>query len=139
MKSILLLTVLLGGVAVTTSHAAPDKSNISTRHAQTLHFARGAHKLNVRNTIRGPQHRFYTLKMKAGQHLKISVESDAKTHSQLAPLIFVTPPCGKYNGDKTAIYNEDSSRKGIYLIEVAANTMASNANSGAFVLRVEAL
>ena len=113
-------------------------SNTSARHAQTLHFARGAHTLSVRQSLSGVQHRFYTLQVNAGQHLKISAVSDSKTKSGLVPLIFVTPPCGKFNGDKTATYSEDSSRKGNYRIEVAANQMASRANHGAFVLRVEA-
>ena len=120
------------------SHAAPKPTNDSARQAQALHFARGARTLSVRGNISGGQRRFYTLQMNAGQHLKISAQSDAKTKSGLVPLLFVTPPCGKYNGDKTASYNEDSSRKGNYRIEVAANQMASNANHGAFVLRVEA-
>lgn len=138
MKIIPILVLLAYGVATATSHAAPGHSHDSARHTQTLHFARGSHQLSIRDTIRGSQRRLYTLKMNAGQHLKISAASDAKTKSQLVPLIFVTPPCGKYNGDKTANYHEDSSRKGIYRIEVAANMMASNANHGEFVLHVEA-
>lgn len=134
MKSILLSAILACGVATNCSHAAPRSANTSSRHPQMLHFARGADKLSVRETISGSQHRFYTLKVNAGQHLKISAESD----SQLVPIIFVTSPCGKFNGDKTATYSEDSSRNGIYRIEVATNLMASNANHGAFVLRVEA-
>lgn len=138
MKTIHLSALLACGVAAISSHAAPAPTNISARHARALHFARGAHTLSVRQTINGAQHRFYTLQLKAGQHLKISAQSDAKTKLQLVPLLFVTPPCGKYNGDKTATYNEDSSRQGTYRIEVAANQMASIANHGAFVLRVEA-
>lgn len=118
--------------------AAPKTDNVSTRQARALHFAHGATTLNVRDNISGSQHRFYTLKMKAGQHLKIRVQSDEKTKSGLVPLIFVTPPCGKYNGDKTSTYSEDSSRAGNYRIEVAANQMASRASYGAFVLHIEA-
>jgi len=118
--------------------AAPKADNISVRHAWALHFARGANTLSVRGNINGSQRRFYTLKMNAGQHLKIRAESDEKTKSGLVPLILVTPPCGKYNGDKTSTYSEDSSRQGNYRIEVAANQMASRANHGAFVLHVQA-
>ena len=131
--------LLAGGVATLSSHAAPvSVTNTSASHAQALHFARGATKLSLSGNIKGSQHRFYTLRMNAGQHLKISAQSDAKTKSGLVPLIFVTPPCGEFNGDKTAIYTEDSSRKGDYRIEVAPNQMASTANHGAFVLHVEA-
>lgn len=115
--------------------AAPKTANTSARHAQALHFARGADNLSVRDSL-GTANRFYTLKMNAGQHLKISAVSDVKTHSQVVPLIFVTPPCGKFNGDKTNSYAEDSSRAGIYKIEVATNLMASNARNGKFVLKV---
>ena len=134
MKPIFISALLACGVAAGISHAAPKPANTSARHAQALHFARGTYKLNVRQTLSGVQHRFYTLSMNSGQHLKISASSD----SQLVPIIFVTPPCGKFNGDKTANYSEDSSRKGIYRIEVATNLMASNADHGAFILRVEA-
>ena len=136
MKPIYLTALLACGVAALSSHAAPTVANTSARHAKALHFARGAHILSVRESLSGSQHRFYTLQMNAAQHLKISAVSGAK--SGLVPLLFVTPPCGKYNGDKTATYNEDSSRKGTYRIEVAANHMASESNHGAFVLRVEA-
>ena len=121
--------------------AAPRAANTSARHARALHFARGAYTLSVRDTINNSNHasRFYTLKMNAGQHLKISAKSVAKDPDHaLVPLIFVTPPCGKYNGDKTFNYNEDSSRAGTYQIEVAANSMASTATQGAFELNVSA-
>ena len=129
---------LAGVLFASAVDAAPKAANTSARHAQALHFARGAYTLDRRATLSGSQHRFYTLKMNAGQHLKISAQSDGKSGSQLVPLIFVTPPCGKFNGDKTARYAEDSSRAGSYRIEVAANQMASKANQGAFVLHVEA-
>ncbi len=138
MKPLFACATLTCGLIALGASAAPGAANTSARHAEALHFARGAYKLSVGESIRGSQHRFYTLQMNAGQHLKISAESDDKTKSGLVPLIFVTPPCGKYNGDKTATYAEDSSRKGNYRIEVAANQMASRANHGAFVLRVEA-
>lgn len=134
MKPIFIFVLLALGVATTSSHAAPKPANTSAQHAQALHFARGAYKLNVRQTLSDAQHCFYTLSMNAGQHLKISAESD----SQLVPIIFVTPPCGKFNGDKTNSYSEDSSRSGTYKIEVATNLMASNAQKGAFVLNVSA-
>ena len=136
MKTIIFSALLACGVAAVSSHAAPTTANTSAHHAQALHFARGNHELNVRENLSGINHRFYTLQVNAGQHLKISAESGAK--SGLVPLIFVTPPCGKFNGDKTATYNEDSSRKGNYRIEVGANQMASKSDHGAFVLHVEA-
>ena len=105
--------------------AAPKAANTSSRHAQALHFARGATNLSVRGTLNGNR-RFYTLKMNAGQHLKISAAGQQK----VVPLIFVTPPCGKFNGDKTATYSEDSSRAGTYKIEVGTNLMASEAARG---------
>lgn len=113
--------------------AAPKPANNSARHAQALHFSRGAHNLSVYGIL-GNGHRFYTLKMNAGQILKISAVSD----SQVVPIIFVTPPCGQFNGDKTNAYAEDSSRAGVYKIEVATNLMASNAQYGKFVLKVSA-
>ena len=129
----ILLAALVSGLAAAVVSAAPQATNISVRHAQPLHFARGATKLSVRGTLDG-NHRFYTLKMNAGQHLKISAVGQDK----VVPMIFVTPPCGKFNGDKTASYVEDSSRAGTYKIEVATNLMASNARKGAFVLKVSA-
>ena len=137
MKKFSLTAVLTCCLLPIAATAVPKAANTSIRHAQTLHFARGASSLSVRDSL-GDAHRFYTLKMKAGQHLKISVVSDAKTHSQVVPLIFVTPPCGKFNGDKTNSYSEDSSRTGVYKIEVATNLMASNARQGKFVLKVSA-
>ncbi len=118
--------------------ATPKAANTSARHAQSLHFRRGATNLSVRGSLGENVNRFYTLKMNAGQHLKISAISDAKTHSQVVPLLFVTPPCGQFNGDKTNSYAEDSSRAGIYKIEVKTNLMASNARNGNFVLKVSA-
>lgn len=118
--------------------SAAPKNNASPRRAQALHFARGANNLSVRSSLGKDNNRFYTLKMNAGQHLKIRAVPDAKTHSQVVPLIFVTPPYGKFNGDKTNSYDEDSSRAGIYKIEVRTNLMASNAPKGKFVLKVSA-
>ncbi len=130
-----ILTCCLLPIAAT---AAPKAANISAGHAQSLHFARGATNLSVRGSLDKNIVRFYTLKMNAGQHLKISAISDAKTHSRVVPLIFVTPPCGKFNGDKTNSYAEDSSRAGTYKIEIKMNLMASNALKGNFVLKVSA-
>ena len=129
----ILLAALIGGFAAVSVSAAPKTTNVSAYHAQALHFARGATELSVRGVLNGNS-RFYTLKMNAGQHLKISAAGQEK----VVPLIFVTPPCGKFNGDKTNSYAEDSSRAGTYKIEVATNLMASNARKGAFVLKVSA-
>ena len=133
--------LLAGAVAAMggamTSHAAPQASNTSASHAQALHFARGAYKLSITGNL-NQNNRFYTLRVKAGQHLKISAHSAGTPNSYVVPLIFVTPPCGKYNGDKTSSYSEDSSRAGTYRIRVGANSMASTATSGNFVLNVEA-
>ena len=137
MKTFLAGMVLTCGFLVCGVQAAPQSANTSARHAQALHFARGAYELTYVGTL-SKTHRFYTLRMNAGQHLKISAQPDAKSGSQVVPLIFVTPPCGKYNGDKTNAYAEDSSRAGIYKIEVAANQMASKAAVGRFVLHVAA-
>ena len=134
-KPIFTCAALICGLALS-STAAPKTTNTSARHAQALHFSRGATNLSVRGTLDKGQNRFYTLKMNAGQHLKISAVPDSK--SQVVPLIFVTPPCGKFNGDKTNTYSEDSSRAGTYKIEVATNLMASNAHKGAFILKVSA-
>ncbi len=125
----------MGGAAI--GHAAPRPANTSASHAQALHFARGAYKLSVTGNL-NQNNRFYTLKVNAGQHLKISAHSAGTPDSYVVPLIFVTPPCGKYNGDKTFSYSEDSSRAGTYRIKVGANSMASRATSGNFVLNVEA-
>ena len=138
MNKISLLAVLTCGLLPLAATATPKPANTSARHAQSLHFARGATQLSVRGSLNQNVNRFYTLKMNAGQHLKISAISDAKTHSRVVPLIFVTPPCGQFNGDKTNAYAEDSSRAGIYKIEVKTNLMASNARSGNFVLKVSA-
>ena len=136
-KTIFVSALLACGVAAYSSHAAPKPANTSARHAQALHFARGAYKLSVTGNL-NQNNRFYTLKVNAGQHLKISARSAGKPDSYVVPLIFVTPPCGKYNGDKTFNYSEDSSRAGTYKIRVGANSMASTATSGNFVLSVEA-
>ena len=138
MKPIFACAIALSGLTIASADAAPRAANTSARHAKALHFARGAYTLSERATIRGSQHRFYTLRVNAGQHLKISAQSETKSKSQLVPLIFVTPPCGKFNGDKTNAYAEDSSRAGIYRIEVTANQMASVENQGAFVLNIAA-
>ena len=135
MKPTFVCAALACGLALSSS-AAPKSANTSASHAQGLHFARGATDLSVRGVLDKGKNRFYTLKVNAGQHLKISAAPDAK--SQVVPLIFVTPPCGKFNGDKTDAYSEDSSRAGIYQIEVATNLMASNAQKGAFILKVSA-
>ena len=135
MKPIFASSILVCGLALC-SVAAPKMANTSARHAQTLHFARNATNLSVRGTLNKGMNRFYTLKMNAGQHLKISAQSAEK--SRVVPLIFVTPPCGKFNGDKTNSYSEDSSRAGTYKIEVATNLMASNAQKGDFILKVSA-
>jgi hypothetical protein len=132
--SILAATLLLG---VSTSFAAP--SNTSPSHPKRLYFARGAVNLAAVGHIQGAQHRFYVVKMGAGQKLEIKAEALSKNPDKaLVPLIFVTPPQGKYDGDKTAIYQTKSSRAGDYKIEVGANLMASNSNRGDFLLRVRA-
>ena len=137
MKPILVCAALVGGLFVSDVNAAPAAPNVSARHAQVLHFARGAYKLSVRGNL-NHNSRFYTLKVNAGQHLKISAHSAGTRESYVVPLIFVTPPCGKYNGDKTFKYEEDSSRAGTYKIEVGVNQMATQAQKGDFVLNVEA-
>lgn len=135
MKPTFVCAALVCGL-VLSGTAAPKSANTSARHAQALHFARGATALSVRGVLDKGRNRFYTLKMNAGQHLKISAAPAAK--SQVVPLIFVTPPRGKFNGDKTNVYSVNSSRAGIYKIEVATNLMASNAQKGAFILKVSA-
>ena len=137
MKPLLICAALASGLLVSGADAAPKAPNTSARHAQALHFARGAYKLSVTGNLNG-NNRFYTLKVNAGQHLKISAHSVGTPDSYVVPLIFVTPPCGKYNGDKTFSYSEDSSRAGVYKIRVGANSMASTATSGNFVLDVSA-
>ena len=99
MKPLFAAVLLASGVATNGSHAAPQFANTSARHARALHFARGAYKLNVTGNL-NKNSRFYTLKVNAGQHLKISARSAGSRNSAVVPLIFVTPPCGKYNGDK---------------------------------------
>jgi hypothetical protein len=111
----------------------------SAASPQRLHFARGTTTLSVRGHINGNQRRFYILRTRARQHLRISAVPDRKDlRTALVPLIFVTPPGGKYDGDKTADYTTKSSRAGDYRIEVAANKMASNGDRGDFILRVTA-
>ena len=134
MKPIFACAALICGFALS-STAAPKTANTSARHAQALHFTRGATNLSVRGTL-NQNSRFYTLKVNAGQILKISVRPAGEGH--MRPLIIVTPPCGKFNGDKTFTYSEDSSRAGIYKIEVGINSMASDAPKGDFILKVSA-
>lgn len=119
--------------------AAPRSAALSPRRAHRLHFARGATTLSVRGFLSGSQHRVYVLKTRAGQRLRISVRSASHNpDSALVPLLFVTPPRGRFNGDKTAIYTSNSTRAGDYQIEIAANSMASTARSGRFILRISA-
>ena len=137
MKPIFACAILAGGLLVSGANAAPRAPNTSALHAQALHFARGATKLSVTGNLNSNS-RFYTLKVNAGQHLKISAHSAGTPNSYVVPLIRVTPPCGKYNGDKTFSYSEDSSRSGVYRIEIGVNSMASQSASGKFVLNVSA-
>lgn len=117
--------------------AAPQSANTSLRHAQSLHFARGATLLCVRGFLANSQHRFYTVKIGAGQRLRFNAASASQNpDSYIVPLIAVTPPRGKFNGDKTAIYTSNFTRAGVYKIRVSTNSMASNARAGTFVLRV---
>jgi hypothetical protein len=121
------------------SAMAATRPNIPTSHPQRLHFAGGKATLSVRATLKGAQRRTYLLRVGAGQHLKIKVLPTNKNwKAALVPLVFVTPPGGKYDGDKTVYYVTDSTRAGDYKIEVGANLMASNANSGAFELNIAA-
>ena len=120
----------------TLAFAAPKSAKLSPRPAPTLRFARGATSLEVRGFLSGLQSRVYWLETRAGQKLRISVSPASKRRLQLVPLVFVTPPRGHYNGEKTATYASNSTRAGFYKIEVRANSMASNARSGSFVLRV---
>ncbi|PQV64398.1 hypothetical protein B1R32_10579 [Abditibacterium utsteinense] len=118
--------------------AAP-RANTSPQRPQALHFARGATSLAVRGFLGHSQNRFYTLKTRAGQKLRIRADSAPRTSGYgIVPLLAVTPPRGKFNGDKTAIYATNSSRSGIYKIRISTNLMASNGPSGDFVLRVSA-
>lgn len=138
MKPFALILAVAPGL-VAPSLAAPDHANTSPRHAEPLHFARGATHLTVRGFLGASNARFYTLKIRAAQKLTIRAESRSKNpDAALVPLLFVTPPRGRYNGDKTAIYTSNSTRAGTYRIEVKANQMASTATSGPFLLRISA-
>lgn len=126
-------------LAFSDAHAAPraaNLSNLSPLHARRLYFAPGTTTLRVRGHLSGSQHRFYLLKTRANQRLQIRVAPASR--GQLVPLLFVTPPRGHFDGDKTAAYTTNRTRAGDYRLEIAANLMASNARSGPFSLTIRA-
>ncbi|RYG70288.1 hypothetical protein EON80_08240 [bacterium] len=137
MKSPILLAGLILGIA-TYSYAGP--SNHAQPQPQRLHFARGTNSLVIKGHLgkRYPRP-VYIVKTQAGQRLTIRAQGLSKSvDKSIVPLIFVTPPQGKYDGDKTAEYHTDSTKAGDYRIEVGVNQMATNAHNGPFELRVYA-
>jgi hypothetical protein len=129
MKSLFLFAALTLGLAP--GFAAPRRASYPV---QRLYFQRSATQLHLRAFLSGDQNRTYLLKVRGGQHLKISVEGE-KPYG-MVPLLFVTPPRGQYDGEKTATYETQRTQAGDYRIVIGHNLMASNERSGYFVLKV---
>lgn len=116
---------------------AAARPTASQSQPHQLHFARGANWLTVRGHLGKGERPVYRLRVREGQILTIRAQSTSKRiDSGVVPLLFVTPPGGKYDGEKTSEYHTPSSRAGDYRIEVAVNQMASNGREGDFLLRV---
>lgn len=112
------------------------QANSSSSVARRLFFAKGAHSKTITGhlTKRNSEH-FYKIKVRAKQHLSIKVFSPTD-HEGIIPLVFVTEPDGAFSGEKSQRFDTNATKAGDYLISVVPNLMASNGDSGTFLLKV---
>lgn len=121
--------LLLATAALAQTAAAPQT-------ARRIRFARGAYSKTVAGTL-DKQHprRYFVARTRAGQRMSVKVTPRTR-HAGVIPLVIVTSPSGVKSTEKSPRFDTQSTEAGDYLIRVDTNMMASNGDSGDFLLKV---
>lgn len=124
-------------IANSAAQAGPrTKSGVSPETARRIKFEPGATKAQVQGSLTKKQPNvYYVIKARAGQHMTVSAVSQTPP-KELVTLVTVTSPSGKPSADKSAKFDAKLTESGDYVIRVFPNLMASNRDTGPFVLEV---
>lgn len=112
------------------------QSGVSPEAARRIRFERGAIKAQVRGSLTNRQPNiYYVIRARAGQHMTVSFVPQTPPN-ELVTIVTVTSPSGKPSADKSAKFDANLTESGDYIIRVLRNLMASNRDTGPFILEV---
>ena len=106
---------------------------------QPIRFARGAYSKTVTVTLSPTQdNAYFSVATRAGQQMSVKV-TPLNSKQGIVPALYVTSPAGHFSGadaPKARRFDTLTTEKGVYLVRVAPNLMASNGRSGIYRLKV---